>query len=79
MVSSYRKKIYVTGKIQGYIKKEVQKFVEDHGFEWSTSINKLDILVTGENPGLEKLKKAEEFAIKVVSWEEFIAIYKKYG
>jgi len=74
-----RKKIYVTGKIQGYIKKEVQKFVEDHGFEWSTSINKLDILVTGEPPGPEKLKKAEEFAIKVMSWEEFIANYKKNG
>ncbi|MHA2329504.1 MAG: BRCT domain-containing protein [Candidatus Hodarchaeales archaeon] len=71
--------MYVTGKIQGYIKKEIQKFVEDHGFEWSTSINKLDILVIGEKPGPEKLKKAEEFAIKVMSWEEFIANYKKNG
>jgi NAD-dependent DNA ligase len=74
-----RKKIYVTGKIQNYIKQEVQKFVEDHGFEWSTAINKLDILITGEKPGPEKLKKADELGIKVMSWEEFIANYIEIG
>lgn len=77
--SGVRKRIYVTGKIQDYIKKEVQKFVEDHGFEWSTSINTLDILVTGERPGPEKLKKADELGIKVISWEEFVANYIEIG
>jgi Leucine-rich repeat (LRR) protein len=76
---SVGKKVYVTGKIEGYTKKEVQKLVEDHGFKWSTTINKLDILVTGEKPGPKKLKTAEEFGIKVISWEEFVANYIKTG
>jgi DNA ligase (NAD+) len=67
------KRIYVTGKIEGYNKKDIQKLIEDHGFKWATFNKKLDLLVTGEKPGPKKLKQAEEFGITVVSWEEFVA------
>ncbi len=37
------------------------------------------MLVTGEKPGPEKLKKEGELDIKVISWKEFVANYKKNG
>ncbi len=66
------KKIYITGKIEGMTKDEVQKYVESLGYEWSSSISKnLDLLVTGEKAGKKKLDKALELGIEVNSWEDF--------
>ncbi|MFW9995902.1 MAG: NAD-dependent DNA ligase LigA [Candidatus Odinarchaeota archaeon] len=73
-------KVYVTGKVAGYSKKDLQAFVEDHGFEWSASISgNLDYLVTGESAGAKKLEKAEKLGITVLSWEEFVSNHCNYA
>ena len=72
-MSSDKKRIYVTGKIEGYTKKEIRALVEEHGYHWSNTISKsLDLLVTGEKAGPKKLEKAEQLGIEIISWERFI-------
>jgi DNA ligase (NAD+) len=76
-LSGLGKKIYVTGKIEGKSKKEIQDFVEQLGYEWSTSISgKLDLLVTGEKAGQKKLEKANALKIPIKTWKEFIKDFK---
>jgi DNA ligase (NAD+) len=65
------KTIYVTGKISGMSKKEVEKFVAQYGYEWASLSKKLDLLVIGENPGSAKLEKAKKYGLTMKSWEEF--------
>jgi DNA ligase (NAD+) len=74
-----RLKIYVTGRISDFpVKKDVQAYVENLGFEWSKSISgNLHMLVYGEKAGETKLKKAAEKGVKVISWEEFKAFVEK--
>ena len=70
---SDKERVYVTGKIEGMTKAEVQKFVESKGFEWSTSISgKLDLLIFGEKAGPKKIQKAKQLGIKLLSWNEFL-------
>ena len=57
-MSSDKKRIYVTGKIEGFTKKEIRALVEEHGYLWSSTISKsLDLLVTGEKAGPIKLER----------------------
>ncbi len=68
--------LYVTGKIEGKTKTEVEEFCVNQGFEWKQSVSsKLDLLVYGENPGKTKLEKARKIGVEILSWDEFI---KKY-
>ncbi|MHA1331026.1 MAG: BRCT domain-containing protein, partial [Candidatus Hodarchaeales archaeon] len=70
------KRIYVTGKIPGMSKKEVQALIENLGFEWSNSISKkLDFLVVGEKPGAKKLSKAKDLKIPLKDWKDFKSEY----
>ena len=67
-------KVYVTGKIEGMTKKEVQALVESYGYEWSSSITgTLDLLVLGEKAGPKKIEKAKELGIRTLSWDDFKA------
>ncbi len=69
-------RIYITGKVEGYIKNQLEQLAEDHGFEWVSSVSKrLDMLVYGENAGKLKLEKAEKLGVKTIPWEKF---YKEY-
>ena len=69
-------RIYITGKVEGYIKSQLEDLAEDHGFEWALSVSKrLDMLVYGENASKLKLEKAEKLGVKTLSWEKF---YKEY-
>jgi len=70
------KRIYVTGKIPGMSKKEVQALIENLGFEWSNTISKkLDFLVVGEKPGAKKLSKAKDLKIPLKDWKDFKSEY----
>ncbi|MFW9993041.1 MAG: BRCT domain-containing protein [Candidatus Odinarchaeota archaeon] len=65
-------RIYVTGKIQDYTKKEIREMVEKKGFKWSATIGKnLDFLVTGYKPGPTKIEKADKLRITTIGWDEF--------
>ena len=66
--------VYVTGKIEGMTKKEVQSFVESKGYEWSTSISgKLNLLVLGDAAGGSKVAKAKKLGIEMMTWDEFMS------
>ncbi len=70
-----KKHVYVTGKVEGMTKEEVQSFVESKGYKWSSSISaKLDTLILGEKPGSSKVEKAEKLGIKILSWNEFMSV-----
>lgn len=70
--------LYVTGKVEGKTKSEVEEFCVNQGFEWKKSISSnLDLLVYGENPGKTKLDKARKIGVKILSWDEFIEEYFK--
>ena len=69
-------KVYVTGKIEGKNKQEVQEYVESLGYIWTGIINKdLFYLVTGLRAGPAKLEKAKTLGITVLTWEEFVDIH----
>ena len=64
--------IYVTGKIDGMTKDEVEQLVYSKGFGIGPFSGKTDLLVYGERPGMKKLDKAKALRIRVISWDEFL-------
>ena len=68
-------KIYVTGKIQDLNKAEIRYIVEQLGFQWSTTISSLTLLVIGKNPGQNKIETADRLNIRKLSWDEFAKEY----
>lgn len=72
--SDAKPKVYVTGKIFGHTKAAVRAIIEEHGYQWSTTVSKnLTMLITGDKPGPKKLEKAKALEIRVLSWEDFVA------
>jgi DNA ligase (NAD+) len=68
-------KIYVTGSVPFMTKEQIQEFVEEKGYEWSTSISgKLDYLILGDKPGKAKIDKAIKLGVKVISWEKLLRL-----
>ncbi|MHA2226511.1 MAG: NAD-dependent DNA ligase LigA [Candidatus Hodarchaeales archaeon] len=65
------KTVYVTGKVEGLSKKQVQKDIEEMGFEWASVSKRLDFLVKGEKPGKKKIEKAKNFGVTILTWDEF--------
>ena len=68
-----RGSIYVTGKIPGMNKDEVQSFVISKGYTWSNLKKSLSLLVIGDRAGPAKITKARKYGIPVQTWEEFRA------
>ena len=67
--------VYVTGKIEGMTKKDVEKIVEDKGHVYSSFSKKTELLVYGERAGPNKLETARSLGIEIISWEEFLQKY----
>jgi len=66
------KKIYVTGSVNGFTKKELQTELELRGMDWHKSVSSnLDYLVYGERAGQSKLDSAQEKGVKILSWDDF--------
>lgn len=54
---------------------DMKALVEAHGGKNSSSVSgKTDYLLAGEKPGPEKMKKAEELGVRVISESEFYAL-----
>jgi NAD-dependent DNA ligase len=68
-------KIYVTGKVNQYSKKQIEDLLEKRGYEWAPLTKKLDLLVIGDDPGPKKIAKANKYGIKIISWPEFTKEY----
>ena len=75
IVEDSKGKVYVTGSVPSKTKEQVQEFVENKGYEWSTSISgKLDYLILGDKPGQAKIDKAIKIGVKIISWEKFLRL-----
>ena len=75
IITESKGKIYVTGSVPGMTKEQIQDFVEELGYEWSTSVSgKLVLLVIGNKPGMAKVDKATNLGVKIVSWEKFLSM-----
>ncbi len=71
-------KVYLTGSVEGYTKKDIQHIVESMGYVWMTTISKkLDMLILGNNPGKSKIEKAKNLNIKIIEWTDFIDLKNK--
>jgi len=68
------KKILVTGAFKTS-RDELKEKIILFGGTISSSISKnLDIIISGENPGPKKIKKANELGLKIISEEDFYKI-----
>lgn len=65
------KTFVVTGTLAKYTRSEVASLIKERGGKVTDSVSKkTDYLVAGEDPG-SKLEKAQKFAVKILSLEEF--------
>ena len=68
------KTFVLTGTLEHYSREEASKLIEKHGGKTSSSVSKkTDYVLAGEDAG-NKLKKAQELGITILSEEEFIAM-----
>ena len=64
--------IIASGKLQKYSREEIKQLIEAHGGKAVSSISKqTSYLLAGENIGPNKLKKALDLGIPVISEEDF--------
>lgn len=61
--------------VKQFSKKQIENLLEKNGYEWAPLTKKLDLLVIGDDPGQTKLKKANKYGIKIISWPEFTKEY----
>jgi DNA ligase (NAD+) len=65
--------IIASGKLQNFSRDEIKKVIEDNGGKAVSSVSKkTDYLLAGENIGPNKLAKARELNIPIISEEEFM-------
>lgn len=67
-------KICVTGKLEKFTRKEIEKFIQDNGGISVSGVSKdTDILVTNDiTSGSSKLKNAEKFGTRIISENDLI-------
>ncbi|MCB0804427.1 MAG: NAD-dependent DNA ligase LigA [Bacteroidales bacterium] len=65
--------IVASGKLEKYSREEIKAEIERHGGKAASSVSgKTDYLLAGENIGQNKLSKAKELGVPVISEEDFI-------
>ncbi|MCD4737233.1 MAG: NAD-dependent DNA ligase LigA, partial [Bacteroidales bacterium] len=71
------KTIVASGKLQNYSREEIKSVIEQNGGKAASSVsNKTDFLLAGENIGPNKLAKAKELNIPIISEQEFLEMVK---
>lgn len=69
------KSIVISGKFEGMSRDEMKALVEEHGGRNLGAVSaNVDFIVAGEKMGPAKLQKAEKFGIKILSYDEFMAM-----
>ncbi len=67
------KTIVASGKLQNYSREEIKEEILKHGGKPASSVSKnTDFLLAGENIGPNKLTKARELGIPIISEEDFL-------
>ena len=65
--------IIASGKLEHFSRDEINKAIEEHGGKPVTSVSsKTDYLIAGENIGPNKLAKARELGIPIITEAEFM-------
>ncbi|MDD5571109.1 MAG: NAD-dependent DNA ligase LigA [Bacteroidales bacterium] len=71
------KSFVVSGTFKNFSRDEIKNTIEENGGKNVSSVSsKTDYLVSGENTGPEKYKKAKELNVKIISEEEFSEMLK---
>ena len=69
------KSIVISGKFEGMSRDEMKALVEEHGGRNLGAVSaNVDFIVAGEKMGPAKLQKAEKLGIKILSYDEFMAM-----
>ena len=69
------KTIIASGKLMNFSREEIKQAISDHGGKAVSSVTKkVDYLIAGENIGPNKLAKANELGIPVITEEEFMGM-----
>lgn len=72
--------IIASGKLENFSRDEITKVIEEHGGKAVTSISsKTNYLLAGENIGPNKLAKAKQLGIPIISEAEFLAMINWSG
>ena len=67
----------ITGKLEGVSRAEIKSVIENNsGKILSTVNNKLDYIISGDNPTPKKIKKAKELKIKILSQDDLNSMLK---
>jgi DNA ligase (NAD+) len=67
------KTIVASGKLQNYSREEIKEEIMKHGGKPASSVSRnTDFLLAGENIGPNKLTKAQELGVPIISEEEFV-------
>lgn len=67
------KVIVASGKLENFSREEIKTVIQQHGGKAASAVSgKTDFLLAGENIGPNKLSKANELNIPVISEEEFV-------
>ena len=70
-------KFVISGIFDEIDRNSLKNLIEINGGKLSSSISsKTDFLIKGENVGPSKLKKAQQFGVKIISFSEFINYFK---
>ncbi|MGC7870582.1 NAD-dependent DNA ligase LigA [Desulfosporosinus sp. SYSU MS00001] len=71
------KSIVVTGSLERWDRREIEKVIEDHGGKAASSVSKKTaFVIAGEKAG-SKLTKAQELGVQVLTEDEFEAMLKQ--
>lgn len=69
--------IVISGTFKKWSRDELKDLIEQNGGKNTSSVSKkTSYLLAGEDPGPEKIKKAKELGIKIISEEEFEELLK---
>jgi DNA ligase (NAD+) len=67
------KTFVASGRLEHFSREEIKEVIESHGGKAASSVStKTDYLLAGENIGPNKLEKAKELGIPIISEEEFL-------
>jgi DNA ligase (NAD+) len=67
------KTIVASGKLERYSREEIKEVIERHGGKAASSVSsKTDFLLAGENIGPNKLEKARELKVPIITEAEFL-------
>lgn len=65
--------IVASGKLERFSRESIEETIRQHGGKPASSVSKkTDYLLAGENAGPNKLEKAKELGVAIISEEEFI-------